>query len=410
MRGAKMTTETQVFRSTQRVVTENYLGAKTTSTDSRSFIGTRSGTKVLGWRDKIRHLESATGAYSRKVYEIKPGSWFVSSTYGDKLIPHIYGTERFSGTGHTVNVADPTLVSSAVSNTALGNFLSNASAVQRPFKGGVFLGEFRETLRMLRRPASALRDGIHDYLKRARRRIRQEKGKPAIKKMLADSWLEYAYGWKPLMGDIESAVKAYSTYQARVETLRVYGKATWESKGTASYSAVDKAPGMSSVYYRVRTTTNIETHKCVYKGAVRVQVSGVDVDAASKVIELSGFNLLEFIPTVWELVPYSFVIDYFTNVGNILNSVAGLYSDWVWVSLSTKATRLSEYQIEGVRQEPQYRIINWESRSDPGYVKVIQFDRTNPSLSLPTFQFELPSSPWVWGNLLALLVSKTGSS
>jgi hypothetical protein len=37
-----------------------------------------------------------------------------------------------------------------------------------------------------------------------------------------------------------------------------------------------------------------------------------------RIISMSGFDLRSFVPTVWELVPYSFIVDYFSNVGDCL--------------------------------------------------------------------------------------------
>ena len=44
-----------------------------------------------------------------------------------------------------------------------------------------------------------------------------------------------------------------------------------------------------------------------------------------------GLSAWEFVPTLWELIPYSFLVDYFTNVGGIIASWSyrSLGTDWV---------------------------------------------------------------------------------
>jgi hypothetical protein len=41
---------------------------------------------------------------------------------------------------------------------------------------------------------------------------------------------------------------------------------------------------------------------------------------AERIVELSGFDLKAFIPTVWEVIPYSFLVDYFVNIGDMLEA------------------------------------------------------------------------------------------
>jgi hypothetical protein len=54
-----------------------------------------------------------------------------------------------------------------------------------------------------------------------------------------------------------------------------------------------------------------------YQGHVADEKLDVTIGRA---VELSGFQFRDFVPTVWELIPYSFVSDYFVNIGDILEA------------------------------------------------------------------------------------------
>jgi hypothetical protein len=69
-------------------------------------------------------------------------------------------------------------------------------------------------------------------------------------------------------------------------------------------------------YYHTVASTVIEKRMIRYKGAVIAQVKGPSWQND----DLFGFNPQNFIPAAWELLPWSFLADYFTNIGDILTA------------------------------------------------------------------------------------------
>jgi hypothetical protein len=286
---------------------------------------------------------------------------------------------------------------------AKAKFMSDVSEQLSPFKGLTFLGELKDTLRMIRRPASAFRDGFSSYLKRAHRTRSRIRDVKTANQMIAGSWLEYVYGWRPLMGDVESAVDAYAQYNAKAETARVYGKAERRWNDSAGVFGEN----FPSYNYKIVTIKSWYYAKCVYKGVIRLPIEGIDIESADNLKRLSGFKLEEFIPTVWELVPYSFVVDYFSNVGGILNSIPALGAEYVWHS---RATTSESHRVHATRPDlsPQnVRLTRNIQEFKDSNVVVRSYRRDQDDMSsLPSLVARLPQSPWVWTNLAALLAVK----
>lgn len=108
------------------------------------------------------------------------------------------------------------------------------------------------------------------------------------------TFLEFHFGWIPLIEDVHSAAK---TVLGPVPYGRFQGthKDTWR---TAYY-------GPSS-----------SRHTSVFEASVRVQ-GEVGVSNPNLYL-LNQLGLLNPAAIAWELVPYSFVLDWFTNIGQVL--------------------------------------------------------------------------------------------
>lgn len=287
-------------------------------------------------------------------------------------------------------------------NTALGNFLTSASNALAPLKGGVILGELRETLRMIKNPASALRDSISSYLKEATRlrRTSRMSGR-RLSKVLSNTYLEYVYGWRPLCQDIKSGADAYSALASKQETCFAFGRATDRPYVIKTSTYGGKINTLAVDFMKERSST----FKATYKGVAASKL-GIQTDAASRIMVLSGFNWEDFLPTAWELIPYSFVADYFTNISQLLNSAHGLSASWIWKSLAVESTY--SVVIYPKLRDPGlgWRLINKYQNDATGQVDLRDYSRGEANLHLPTFQLEIPGVGFVWANLLALLTQK----
>lgn len=179
----------------------------------------------------------------------------------------------------------------------------------------VALGEniatLKDTIRMVSSNAAQLARAIY-YAKRGKwSKVSSSLGLDgralASGKTLANRWLEYQYGWKPLMSDIHAGIELIKNSSNKAflisATRRIKDKRT-DLQPSSGW--VTKVSGFSDI-------------SCQFKCYAAIDDERVHL--------LNQIGLLNPLEVAWELVPYSFVIDWFLPVGNFLqalNATAGL--------------------------------------------------------------------------------------
>lgn len=113
---------------------------------------------------------------------------------------------------------------------------------------------------------------------------------------IASNWLSFQYGWRPLIQDVHEATKhlAYLLNADRNKTYRVSKRVNGDT--TKPYI---------SIYYP--TSQTVYTRKSIV-----ARVSTVD--------EIGLVGLKDPASIAWELMPYSFVVDWFIPIGNYLSA------------------------------------------------------------------------------------------
>lgn len=309
---------------------------------------------------------------------------------------------RYEASGNMIQVSLPNaafnLSTVEASNRALIAFYSNLASVDTQFKGMVFAGEFGQTLGMLRRPFQSLRRGMSDYLDYVgnvgRRLPRRER--PSF---VRRTWLEYSYGWAPLINDCGKAVDAF--YRSQIvhpifEMVRGRGSESALIEDTA-------APLSTSINGQNITGRVVETstNEVKYYGVYHSTGSGQARDSTSW-----GFRPSEFIPTIWELIPYSFLVDYFSNVGKVLESWSYRTIGAKWMSYTVAKSNVREYGAYKVTYtEPFGDTYSYENIANLGSAKLtrrhIQRFR-NAGNPLPSFDVKVPGKWFQWVNIAAL--------
>lgn len=274
-----------------------------------------------------------------------------------------------------------------------------AKHLSSKWKGLTFLGELRESLKMIRNPAESLRGLVMDYYKsmaskhnRALKRGR--KSYNDFTKTIADSWLEHSFGWAPLIGDVSSGYDAFRAAAARTpyETFKFNAKAEGKLR---SYTFVS-----GSGHFNWRDEVSVrDSSTCRISGAIRNSL-----DLSCRLVEEFGLWPAEVVPTAWELVPWSFLVDYFTNVGDVLDSWATFRRvNLAWCCQTDRQMAVTRTRRVVYTNNPASIkfVYSYPGSSDVLYKSVNRYKLT--SLTPPSFEFKVKLSGVKLFNIASLL-------
>jgi len=339
------------------------------------------------WRVKVVRRQSASTDYFRSAWEFKSGSFHGHASTpnarglpgGDPLVDAGGGkmgfhyhplTSSFPG-----NRVDPYLKDIAVSRIR-----SKLAAHSKSMNVVVPLVELRELRGLVRGVAQLSTSMLTTLID-----IKRTRGRSALK-WASDAWLAFQFGAKPLVSDVAAAAESIASYlAARDHTVRL----------EASSPTVTRLVSSFRESYPSYFGTN---HREVLQGVSRLSyrvVAGFHCPVSSgnnyRLDSQFGLDFQALPSVLWELTPYSWVVDYFTNVGEFLEDTFTVPSgDTLYVSVGrrfefdyTVTTQLTPYVAVPPAQPVR---INYMATAGKG--RYIEFQRVaEPNLSRPSLRF-----------------------
>jgi len=384
-------------------IDQSYTLANTTS-----FLGTDSFVGVTNpfWKDQIRNGSNATtfAQGTRFTYENQWLSWR-GTVVNSRPPPTGYSVvESISGyppleTPPPGSV--PSDVVTEVNNRAISKFLEKAEAARSSIEAGQDFGELRESLDAIVNPLGSLRRHVLSYFPKVKK-LKGLRG-PGLRKALADTYLEWTFGWKPLAQDIHDA-HAASVLNDHPLVVPVSASASKEFASSTRLWNISMNPSTGVVKGSIRNTSRYSIR---YKGAIR---TGADAQGRIGRDQSLQLDLPHFIPTLWDLLPTSFITDYFSTVGDRIRAACFQTSNLTWVARTERIISLDEYTSSGAGNDFG---VDWITGSGglsacSPWVSSTQFVRSpvNPYSLVPSLQFRLPiTSIKPWENLGAILAS-----
>lgn len=232
---------------------------------------------------------------------------------------------------------------SAVNNKCYGKFLD---AVRTAAGIGQNLVEYKQTVELLHGAIGALRSPLKAFATAARRYAKQarftphELGRTALKD-LGGAWLIWHFGVDPLIKDIYNICERLDEHK-NDEWRRV----TVSSRSWWQYN-MSQGPGAFN-------WTQDEWYDGVVRMSMEVRVKN------QTTAMLNDFGLVNPASLLWEIVPFSFVIDWFYPVGAYLNSFSDLLgyetqnpnTTW-YLTYFGRANKTTQFWLPGVWSEVQ---------------------------------------------------------
>lgn len=184
---------------------------------------------------------------------------------------------------------------------------------------GAALGEWRSSASTIAIRASQLRRAYSNLRRGRFRQFIRELGVPRVHKRHQDRyktgwsrpkdaaalWLEYWFGWSPMVNDIYTATEVLmSPVPERFEPFEF-------SSGSS------QNVNLQQTIWGSRYSTDHEIsvkQQCFVKVGGRVKVTNPNL------FYMNALGLLNPVSIGWELIPFSFVADWFSNIGQLLQA------------------------------------------------------------------------------------------
>lgn len=195
----------------------------------------------------------------------------------------------------------------------------------------------------------------------------------------AEAWMEYRYGWRLLMYDLEEANEAVEKASNRIlhSLQRRTAHRQFSHKSTIAYDSGNCYWGdnVSTVYADVHTD----------------HLSKIVVDdRVGAGVRSSFFHNVTINPflTAWEIIPYSFIIDWFVNVGDNIGAhtpTLGRSLVYLWHSRKTVTSTASSTTWTPQNPSQTFYDMEMSGGSCGAYIERTEYQRSpiaNPGWSL----------------------------
>lgn len=301
--------EDSVSTTSASVPTETFVKVTTNTPNYRALV--RAKARLPDRPFSIAISRQSAGVLSR--------SWSNSNTCSSGWdVGQYWGTHSLSAAHYAQGVDTGELL--------LDDHALKAKILQRArgaeWQAPVFFAEAGQTVRMiestardLARAYGQLRRGnlvgayrtlsMHDPSAASTRRFNRQYGRNA-RDAASNRWLEMQYGWIPLLSDVKNAAEtmAEATLDSAKRDGRVSATVRLQTNRDQAFTCEVSPPGTCRMVRR-----QAESRRMVWRFR------------PTSLSTLASFGLLNPVSVAWELVPLSFVIDWFLPIGRYLEQL-----------------------------------------------------------------------------------------
>lgn len=363
-----------------------HLGVHTNLQDTtRAILAT--STVVTGpgnseWRRLIRRGQSATSGLDGRLYMLKPGDGVAKAQVKSTKDWVIDSGSVCSGQVY-FNLS-PGIINVDADNRARSQLLSHYINLRNNWRGGNFLAEIRETLHMFRHPLDTAYAKTLKFVRNVDKIKRLQKGKSSLANALANDYLAYAFGLKPLIADIHDAADAFNKVNdpEKADRFPISGKGKVESGDVivANATVTPKATGSGNLLDNIER--NVSSVK--YYGYVAARSFGAGLK-----VEKFGVDPFDVVPAAWEAIPFSWFVDYFVNVSEVLDGMRLWNAGVAWLNRGVRnSMTVTQASLRTTNSDATYQ--NKELSGSGAWTGTVFVQRRASSLPHPNWVFKMP--------------------
>lgn len=391
------------------------IGSSNPSWKAQIAAGANAATALSGTEASIKLLPASASSIVKNGWYDAPSGKFVDhmeTIQGQYLVP-------------SFPIIITAISATKANNQALTRLYQAIRQSRTAFSGGTFLGELKESLELIRSATKKIAAKIPAHLASQQRMAVRYVGsyvigpngsavrvprkyydlRPAVRRdladNLADAWLSFSFGLRPLVKDIQSAAEALARFNEQIVKTKVHGYGE-EQYGPYSVQTYNLAPfGGGHLNCNVHSFRTSKVQVIYSAGLYLTARRDGPLDSMTTFAETFGFTAEEFVPTVWNLLPYSFLVDYFVNVGDLLMAMTTDTSSvrWIVKDVIQSSTEECSSTIGGstdvLSQGGSFGGYSTTTRTVSRSVEAI--------LQLPQLEVKLPDTANQFANILALL-------
>lgn len=384
----------------------------TTYSVARNFTSFANGIKDPNWKSKVIAHISATTPFTGTFYRFSSAPTVGEQKYWTHPTSTAYYYLQWykrSGAytkhlGSSFFSLPPSLDTSgsaiqSADNQAISRLYNTLAQIENRVQSGEDFGEWRETLRLIRRPFHALSSATIDLMQGHLNAFKWKDVK-SVAKALADTTLEWRFGVKPLISTVSQGFVGLKNRDNVFHYLPFYAKGVARTVSRTMHNDGYGLDPQELQYLQSETYQQSVRYKGMWHARSDLPKRAVN--------DVLGLNFRNVIPTVYNLIPYSFLLDYVTNVGDIVNSLAVPWSGVAWCAKSVQHSFLrrqdtvdwSKHSGAIYRVGPKYLT--------PGFFEIqkTSFARSEVTeMPYPKLALQMPSFRQLQ-NVAALLVSR----
>lgn len=316
-------------------------GTPVTSSQATQFVAVptlelhREGSQIPHYQSLIKQQIDASTDYER----------FSTSWKGEDAVwnwTYQYGSNTRAAKGQAIgNFALSALPSfttpmsrglnSSDYNEVLARLQRAAASREIRDAGLEFSAELVKDSEGLKRPFSALWDATNRYLNQVAGQSRKIRTWKRFYEMLRGTYLEYTFAAQPLVGGIDSILRTIDELAHEFEIATQHAGFTSRYEYSENYTRVPHA--LSLVAFKTKDRRMESGWGVDVRGYVGLSNKLLTQIAFSTRL---GFDLKSFVPTAWNLLPFSFVADYFIGISDFLEREVASYEAVIYAGLNLR--------------------------------------------------------------------------